>query len=378
MFVLSTTNKEARRLMIILVQPAQPDYRLGFISALREEYGAELCLAVGNRRMDATVTTSLNIASDIPTKTLVLGPALIQWGALRAALRADVAVLDLNPRNASTWIALVCRSILRRPSIVWGHGSSRSTRAGRLSRALRMSQVALSNAVLVYTETEAIELRARSQMDGRPGGRMVLAMHNATSSALDMHPNLAQTTRPSFVVSGRLVEPKRPLLALRAYALALSQGLPPQVRLIFIGDGPLRSDLERLVAELSLCESVDIMGPVWDIDALRDCHVGCIAGISPGYAGLNVIQSLGFGTRVLVADDEPHAPEIEAVHVGQNGDFFEARSDDALAQKMLQYAQSSWSDQDRVALAENTGSLYSVEHMAESFRAAVSFAGADR
>lgn len=61
-----------------------------------------------------------------------------------------------------------------------------------------------------------------------------------------------------LVVAGHLVHRKRPWLAVRAMA-------DPRLadrRLLVLGDGPLRGDLERLVRELGLSSRVDLAGAV--------------------------------------------------------------------------------------------------------------------
>ena len=61
-----------------------------------------------------------------------------------------------------------------------------------------------------------------------------------------------------FLSIGRLVEKKGHAYAIRAFRLLLDGGI--RARLSIIGEGPLRRDLEKLIAELGLGDSVELLG----------------------------------------------------------------------------------------------------------------------
>jgi len=90
--------------------------------------------------------------------------------------------------------------------------------------------------------------------------------------------------------------------------------------------------------------------------------------VSPGYVGLSLIQSLGFGVPMLIARDEPHAPEVEAAVEGENSFMFESDSVSALAELLVTMAddRASWLAR-RPALAESARRTYSIENMVRSF-----------
>jgi glycogen(starch) synthase len=74
--------------------------------------------------------------------------------------------------------------------------------------------------------------------------------------------------RPRLLCLGRLVPGKRIDLALRA--LASIRGCYPNVRMIIAGDGPSRSELENIAAELGVADVVDFIGwiPPDDVPAV--------------------------------------------------------------------------------------------------------------
>jgi glycosyltransferase involved in cell wall biosynthesis len=61
-----------------------------------------------------------------------------------------------------------------------------------------------------------------------------------------------------FTYTGRLAPIKRPDRMLRALAIARAEGAP--VRVVVVGDGEIRSEMERLAAQLGCAESVQFLG----------------------------------------------------------------------------------------------------------------------
>lgn len=82
---------------------------------------------------------------------------------------------------------------------------------------------------------------------------------------------------PILLFVGRLVEKKAARYAVEALPAVL--GLHPMARLIVVGDGPQRRELEQLVRDRGLTESVQFLGPVSNSDlpayyASADVFVG--------------------------------------------------------------------------------------------------------
>ena len=94
--------------------------------------------------------------------------------------------------------------------------------------------------------------------------------------------------------------------------------------------------------------------------------------VAPGYVGLSLIQSLGYGIPMLIARDEPHSPEIEALAEGENGSLFASDSPDSLAGALVEMVaeRQLWLSR-REAIAEQVRSTYTVEHMVAAFASAI-------
>lgn len=123
-----------------------------------------------------------------------------------------------------------------------------------------------------------------------------------------------------------------PRKGLRFLIRALSD-LPESVRLVLVGGGGERSDLEALAAELGVSDRVDFRGAVPHEslpDIYRNCDLFCLPSLNEGMSntvleaiasGLPIIATVTGGTEELVTD-------------GENGFFAEKESPEDLAEKI--------------------------------------------
>ncbi len=119
---------------------------------------------------------------------------------------------------------------------------------------------------------------------------------------------------PMLLGLGRLSPQKNFARAVRAFALARSQ-VPPEhpltrARLVIAGEGPLRGELEALVAQLGLDDAVKLPGFAHDVPALLARAQRFV--LSSEYEGLPavVIEALGSGCPVIATDCFPAAREL--------------------------------------------------------------------
>lgn len=345
---------------IAVLQTTIPDYRERFFVALGERLGSRLVLLAGDEdwyfehspRMPYVHTRN---------RFVVRRQLLWQSGALRQLVRADVAVVGLNPRLLTAWLALALRRLLRRRTVVWGHAWPRQGSTSPTDRVRNLMR-RLADTVIVYTETEADGVRAASPRSD------VVAAPNALYPEVDLVPAEPTDGRTgSIVFVGRLTESKKPGLLLDAFRIAAPE-LPADVRLTYAGDGPLRAELEARATGNGLQGRVTFLGHVSSLDELRHIYADAIASASPGYGGLSVIQSLGFGVPMLIARDEPHAPEIEAATENHNVVMFEGDRPDALADALVNVVtdRKRWLAR-RAEISAEIRSRYSIEQMVDAF-----------
>ncbi|NKS79399.1 glycosyltransferase [Rhodococcus hoagii] len=84
-----------------------------------------------------------------------------------------------------------------------------------------------------------------------------------------------------------------------------------------VGFGSLEADLRRQAEDLEVTDFVNtIHGRIDCVDELAKIYSDAAFSVSPGYVGLSVTQSLGFGVPMLYAETATHSPEIELARFG--------------------------------------------------------------
>lgn len=351
----------------VMATVAVAGYRANFLELLVEHFGLQFHLLMGREDFDPSIASKIDLG---PNMTVVRNRFffnrnfVFQYGVIGPCVRAKAAVLLLNPRNVSVWIVLLTRKLLGRKTILWGHVWPRAGKDSRTDR-VRGWMRGLADMILVYTDTEAANLAEIMP------NKMVITLHNALYLKREMEPAHASRTPTNFVYVGRLVAEKKLDLLLDAYEI-LVESLPQAGDLVFIGSGPMQDDLMQRTAELGLSERVRFTGYIDDVSQLKEFYSQSIASVSPGSAGLSLTQSLGFGVPMIIADDEPHGPEIEAAREGENARFFTTGSVDSLVRELMRFSDEAqyWYER-REAISKDCRDRYSSEAMAAAFIEAV-------
>jgi glycosyltransferase involved in cell wall biosynthesis len=133
---------------------------------------------------------------------------------------------------------------------------------------------------------------------------------------------------PRIVSVGRLSEQKGQILLVRAVAALVKKGIA--VELVLVGDGPMRADIEQVIAEEGIGGSVRITGYVSG-DVVKKEILAARAFVLPSFAeGLPVaiMEALALG-RPVVSTYVAGIPEL--VVPGRTGWLVPAGSIDALA-----------------------------------------------
>ncbi|WP_373457712.1 glycosyltransferase [Microbacterium sp. SORGH_AS_0505] len=281
---------------------------------------------------------------------------MIQTGHFRSVFHADTAILDLNPRSLTAWALLLARRGRRRRTLLWGHLHPRAGRQSSTARVRRWMR-SLADGTVLYGYDSVTP--AGEEVPGQPvwvAPNSLYRRDDMGSVGLDQ----VDAGAPRAIYVGRLVASKKVDLAIKALAdpVLSETGLCLDI----VGDGVDSDRLRRLAGELGVQDRVSFHGGVTNPDDLKKLYSRAVCSLSPGYAGLSLTQSLGFGVPVVVADDEPHAPEIELVTLG-GVHFFPANSATGMASVMAQLAQDVLR-QPRDEIATKVMNAYSAEAMA--------------
>jgi glycosyltransferase involved in cell wall biosynthesis len=360
--------RAANRPSVVLLQTCFPDYREPVFDEIDRRFRGDFELVCG----EDYFTGDVNVCTQpkpwhTPAGNVFLFSRNLLWQnrVVERLCEADIALLELNPRVISSWVILLARRMSGVPTLLWGHVWARDG-IGAWTNIIRLMMMRLADGIIPYTYTQGKELQRRL-----PGLLVVTAPNSLVPKAACVAAIAPMERTTDIIFVGRVKRDKKPGLLLEAFALAIPH-LGPEVRLVFVGEGPETASLKQRAGEHYLAHRVIFRGHVIDAVKLREIYSTAFCAVSPGYVGLSAIQSFAHGVPMVVADREPHSPEIEACFEGQNSRFF--RSDDSrdLADKLGEM----WRDREawwgkRTDIASWVAEQYSVENMADGFESAV-------
>jgi glycosyltransferase involved in cell wall biosynthesis len=346
---------------IVLYTAVLPAYRRCCLELVEEQLGERWAAFAGAEHLDASVRTDLplHLYTAVSNRPWLGGRLLFQWGHWREALNAATAVVDLNPRSVTAWSLLLLRKIMRRRTLVWGHLDPRKGSSARTAR-LRAAMRELADGCIVYSYEGARRLRASA-----PAAKVWVA-----PNALYPERFLAAgegADRRLILYVGRLESAKKPDLLLEAFAMVADTR--PEWDLVMVGEGRLRDELSVTVKLLGLSDRVQLPGAIQDVSALASLYARAHCSVSPGFVGLALTQSLGFGVPMVIADGEPHSPEVELAQLGAC--VFFARDSAASLAAALQSPVLLLDTSQRCALVEHVKIRYSADAMAQGLVDAV-------
>jgi 1,2-diacylglycerol 3-alpha-glucosyltransferase len=144
-----------------------------------------------------------------------------------------------------------------------------------------------------------------------------------------------------FLASARFIEKKNLFTLLRAYATYRHNTGDNAWKLILLGDGPLKSDLCRLISDLRLCDSV-LMPGFKQYDELPGYYALANAFVHASTTeqwGLVVNEAMASGLPVIVSNRCGCVPEL--VREGVNGFTFDPDNAGQLGELMLRLSKDS-------------------------------------
>ena len=169
----------------------------------------------------------------------------------------------------------------------------------------------------------------------------ISVVHNGVQ-AIQATPGHAARVRQQLCISsadvmvlfvGRLVDHKDLPTLLRA--VARLRGELPAMRLVIVGDGPLRGDVSRQITAMALGETVVLLGERHDIpDLIAAADLVVLTSVREGLS--NVILEGMIGGKPIIASRA--GGNVELVKHGRNGLLFDIGDDAGLADALRRLA----------------------------------------
>jgi colanic acid/amylovoran biosynthesis glycosyltransferase len=193
----------------------------------------------------------------------------------------EIAHVHAHFGTNSTTVAMLCR-VLGGPTYSFTvHGPEEFDKATLLALEEKIKRSTFVAAVSSFGKSQIFRWCDRSFWS------KIHVIHCGVDAAFLVHPHVPIPAAPRLVCIGRLSEQKGHLLLLEAAHLLAVEGL--DFKLVFVGDGPLRSDIEKQIAEYGLQKHIEITG--WASgDEVREQLLASRAMVLPSFAeGLPVV-----------------------------------------------------------------------------------------
>jgi glycosyltransferase involved in cell wall biosynthesis len=281
------------------------------------------------------------IGSDIPNDVEVLPIELVSFSSAKAALqlarflrKKRIQIVHSHMFQSSMLaspIAKLCgvRVVIETPHI------REHWRRGWLKRRFFVDRL-VARTVDHYVAVSGANAEYLAQIKGLPARKIGIIRSASDVSSFDpgriapsgLRESLAFGSHdPVLVVVGRLEPQKGHEVLLKAMPAVVRE--IPQVRLVCLSEGQLRSDLERQVVALGLTNNVRFVGYQPDIrDWLALSDLTVLPSFFEGLP-LTVIESLAAG-RPVIASAVDGVPEV--VSHGENGLLVPAGNSEKLAE----------------------------------------------
>jgi glycosyltransferase involved in cell wall biosynthesis len=282
-----------------LAQRVLPAYRVPFFDTLAAACDGGLELYAGQPRPEEMIEGSAIPQTARLTQGrnlhLLRGKAYFCWqrGLIAWLQNADPGALiaEANPRYLSTPPAVRWMHAHGRPVIGWGLGAPA---ANILSTAFRRPFLNQFDAFITYSRQGAEEYAAA----GIDPQRIFVAPNAVTPRPTHPAPQrpLTFNGKACVLFVGRLQARKRIDLLLQACAALPSQRQP---RLVIVGEGPVRAELEQLAA--AVYPTAEFAGAKHGAE-LEPYFTAADLFVLPGTGGLAVQQAMSYGLPVLVAE----------------------------------------------------------------------------
>jgi glycosyltransferase involved in cell wall biosynthesis len=347
----------------IIIQTVAPDYRKRIFDLLSKNTFIDFKLYTGNEYFEPSVKTKNSEDYCIKIKNIFLfnRSLLFQLGLWEEVFKSKVAIIEMNPRIISNWFILFLRKVIGKKTILWGHAWPRKGVKSK-SDIIRNIMRLLADEIIVYTKQQSVELQKKM-----PRKRIRYA-----PNALYFEKEMGVSDRfnkdlcNNIIYVGRLTEAKKIVLLLKSFHKCLAK-LPKDTNLLILGDGEKKGKIKKYIEQNNLQDRIILFGHVSDYSTIKKHYETSLLSVSPGYVGLSITQSLGFGVPMLISKGENHSPELEAADK-ENSVFFKTDNIEDLSEKLMQFFKNknNWITK-RIQISKKCSQNYSVEKMAKTF-----------
>ena len=241
-----------------------------------------------------------------------------------------IAALELAP----TYICFLASALTNTPLVAWVHISLGEyfKRIGRIHEVI--SRFIYPHIKHIILASESTKKSFEQWLGKKNNGKIMVIPYAIDSSVYEMHVKnhnnvtLSVNSRePTIIAVGRLCDQKGFDILIRAHQILLKKGCIQ--RLLILGEGPARPELEGLIAELRLQETVRLAGFVSNpVEFMRQSTVFVLSSRFEGF-GVVLVEAMLAGIPII-STDCPDGPS-DVLERGKYGVLVPVEDSNALA-----------------------------------------------
>lgn len=322
----------------------------------------------------------------VNNREIAVGRASLIYQPVLQSVRRDefdALVVGHEVKFVASMMLFAWFKAMGRPALLWGHGLHRPN-ALWPARATSRLLARAADAYLAYTP------RGRAQLEaaGVDADRIFVARNTLDVTAQQramqrLDPVGDESIRREFGIRsgsrillfiGRLIPRKAVDVLIKAARRLNADSTMPPFDVLIAGDGPERSALEALAADLPI---VRFMGNRYDVDEVAKLMKVATAVVLPGTVGLAVNHAFAFGRPVVTRESPLHPPEIDYIEHGRNGLIAGPEGAD-LAVELKRLIVDGPLQRQLTSGALATAATLTLDHTVGQFDAAVRFAISNR
>ena len=181
----------------------------------------------------------------------------------------------------STTVAMLCHALGGPPYSFTVHGPEEFDKATEIALEEKIKRAAFLVAISSFGKSQLYRWCDRNQWS------KIHEIHCGVDELFLKQPYIPVPDQPRLVCIGRLCEQKGHLLLVEAAGRLAAEGL--KFRLVLVGDGPLRTQIQAMIAQLGLQDHIEITG--WASNSEVQQHIlASRAMVLPSFAeGLPVV-----------------------------------------------------------------------------------------
>ncbi|BBH21837.1 hypothetical protein Back11_31820 [Paenibacillus baekrokdamisoli] len=370
---------EVKKYQVTIIYKTLPQYRRKFFELLKErldQHGVELNLIYGQPGIkDAAKkdTVDLPWAHKITNHIIRVGNRELYWQpCIKLLKKSDLVIVEQASKLLVNYYLFAAHLAGRRKMAFWGHGKNfQGHTASSLGENVKRFLSRRVHWWFSYNQTSADVVReigfpeekitiVQNAIDTKQLTDISAALGPSELDQLKLE--LGINSNQICIYAGGMYEEKRLPFLLEACKLIRKQ--VPDFHMIFIGAG----SEDNLVKEAAAKDDwIHYVGPKFDAAKVPYFEISKLF-LMPGLVGLAILDTFALGVPIVTTEVPYHSPEIEYLVNDYNGVICKDAEDIVqYADTVIKLLQNDVKHAKLVKACLETGSVYTVEEMADRF-----------